>query len=446
MNKHILSQQFATHWKQQFSLNAGEQILLAVSGGCDSMALAHLLLESGIRFAAAHCNFQLRGTDSDADATLVQSFAEENQISYHHITFNTLQSAANGEGIQETARKLRYEWFQELQQEFGYRYIATAHHADDNAETLLMHLARGTGLSGLHGIPVINGTVIRPLLFATRREIDAYIQANNITFREDASNQSDKYSRNAIRHHILPGLEKIYPQAINAINQSITRFTGAEKYYRKSVDRELKKLLDRRGRDWYIPLRLLIKSLDLPTILYELFTPFGFSPGQMQEIQKLLHASSGHFIDSATHRLIRDRDFFIVTEQLSEAADFILINAIGEKNATPEGTVYLSESDATAVSADNAHVIFVDGDKLTFPLILRRRKTGDYFYPAGFGMKKKKVSRFLIDKKIPAPEKDRIWILTSGKSVVWVLGHRSDERYKVAKSTKKIIRIEFRLS
>lgn len=440
MKQHPLLEQFKNHCRVYFPNMRNQNLLLAVSGGRDSMALAVLLLESGFKFGIAHCNYQLRGDASNEDAALVRAFADEWQLHFHYIEFNPehLKSA-----LQERARALRYEWFEELCDTFGYASIVTAHHANDNAETLLMNLAKGTGIRGLHGIPVHNGRIIRPLLFADRTEISAYVREKEIPFREDQSNDTDDYSRNCIRHHVIPALMEIFPQTVKAMATSAGRISGAEKYYLLAIEKERKKLLERRGADHYIPVKRLLQTADTPTMLYELLLPFGFSAPQTQEALKLIESGSGHFIESETHRLIKDRDFLIIGKRESVQSDFLLIPGSDASLETPEGVFRFREVSPASVQPEQPNCIYVAAEQLQFPLTLRRRRTGDYFYPSGFGMKKKKVSKLLIDKKVNLVNKDRVWILANGLQIVWVAGFRADERFLPRDSSKKILRIEF---
>lgn len=304
---------FETNWAKQKFASPTQKTLVAVSGGIDSMALAHLFLKAGLPFGIAHCNFQLRGDESDKDEVLVREWAFANNIPFHHTRFETKQKMDEWKkGVQETARMLRYEWFAEVCEEYKYSYIATAHHANDNAETLMMHLFKGTGMAGLHGIPVKNDRVIRPLLFASRKEIETYVAANDIKYREDASNATDNYLRNEVRHHILPVIEKVFPEGIRHLRDSIERFAEAETIYRKAIDAEIKRLVEQRGKDIYIPVLKLQKAEALQTICYELFTPYGFTPAQLPSIISLLTAESGHWVGSATHKVIRNRLFPIL--------------------------------------------------------------------------------------------------------------------------------------
>lgn len=439
-----LSEKFEQNWlKQKFPAKT-HPILVAVSGGKDSMVLANLLLQSGYNFSVAHCNFKLRNEASDLDEKLVTDWAERNNIQLHKIAFDTQKAMdENKQGVQETARNLRYNWFKELCTNFQYEAIATAHHANDNAETLLINLCKGTGIAGLHGIPSRNGIIIRPLLFASRKEIEQYILERRIEFREDESNAGTKYLRNAVRHAVIPVLEGVFPSATERINESIGRLIQVESIYRKAIEQEKKKLLEQRGKDIYIPILKLNKIEELETICYEIFSAYGFSSAQIPEILKLRNAEAGHFISSGTHRVIKNRQFLIITELKTESTDFILIDKLPCKITLDEGIFEFKIIENKQIEHADKNIVSIDFDEIVLPLILRRGRTGDYFYPIGMGMKKKKISRFLIDQKIALHLKEKIWIVAENQKIIWVCGMRMDERFKVKNSTARTLQIKF---
>lgn len=438
-----LLQQFQSNKLVKAAKAKGKTTLLAVSGGVDSMVMAELFLSSKLPIAIAHCNFNLRGEEADKDEQLTREWAEKNNVTFHHISFETKQKMEEWKkGVQETARILRYEWLDKLMTDNGYGNLATAHHANDNVETLLMNLFKGTGISGMHGIPEQNNYIIRPLLFATKEQMYAYAKAHDIAFREDASNASDAYTRNAIRNNIIPVVEQSFPNAVQHISDSIRRFAQAEQLYNRSIEKERKSLIEKRGQDIYISIKKLLLRQPLETICYELFEPYDFTPSQLPHILNLLESGSGHFISSSSHRIIRDRDFLIITTQKQIETDIISIE--GVPCIIDAGRMKLDfqiENTPKDLSSDN-NTAYVDLKNIEFPLILRKWRIGDYFYPLGMNMKKKKVARFLIDQKIPIHDKEHIWVLECAKRIVWVCGMRLDERFKVKPSTEKCLIIK----
>lgn len=440
-----LPQKFAAHWKAKSIDKLKAPHLLALSGGIDSMVLAHLLIDAGVLFAVAHCNFKLRAADADGDEAFVKTFAESHNLACFITSFDTATiSAEQKKGIQEVARALRYDWLKEIQALHGFGTIITAHHADDNAETLLINLLRGTGIRGLHGIRDYHNHLLRPMLFATKEEVLAYAAENKIAHREDESNATDKYLRNAIRHKVLPAFKEIMPDAIQRLNDNINRFAEGEQLYQKAIDAEVKKLLEKRGNDYYIPIRKLIQRQPLQTICFELLRPFGFLPAQTPDILNLLHADTGQYLISPTHRLIRNRNFLVITAAKTEEADLISIDSFPTIIKTPTHQYSFSSQPSLSTIDKSASIALLDAKDIVFPLILRRWRIGDYFYPLGMGMKKKKLSRFFIGQKLALHEKEQVWILESGKRIAWVSGMRLDERFKITEKTTAVIRVEMK--
>lgn len=437
-----LLKQFAQQWQDR-GFAGMHTTLLAVSGGSDSMAMAHLFLQAGMPFGIAHCNFQLRGEEADKDEALVRQWAFSHDIPFHHVRFDTQQQMEDWKkGVQETARILRYEWLENIREEYNYKYIATAHHANDNVETLLMNLFKGTGIAGLHGIPVQNDSIVRPILFATKAVIKQYIADNNITYRDDASNATDNYLRNEVRHHIVPVVEQVFPNGVQHLSDSIARFAEGEMLYKRAVEEERKKLVEKRGQDYYISVLKLQKRTPLHTICYELFKPYGYSPQQVPQLIALLSSESGHYVDSSSHRVLRNRDFLIITSLQTQGTDHVHIDAVPCTIDTPHGKFTLSITDKPDRIPTDANLAYIDMDVATLPLTLRKWRTGDYFYPIGMGMKKKKVSKYFKDQKIALHEKDHVWVLESNKRIVWLCGMRLDERFKLLPKTQHVLRVE----
>lgn len=435
-----LPELFLQNWaKHQFG-TPENTFLVAVSGGIDSMVLAELCLRSGIKFCIAHCNFQLRGEESDKDEQLVTNWCATKNIKLHTIKFDTKRYCDEWKkGTQETARILRYEWFEEIRKKYKYAKIATAHHANDNVETMFINLFKGTGLAGIHGILPISGAIIRPLLFAKKEDLNNWAAENNISYREDASNATDDYLRNAVRRNLLPVIEQWFPGAVTQVNASIEHFREAEILYRKAIEQERKKLIGQRSQDFYIPILKLQHREPLNTICYELLHPFGFSSGQIPQVISLLSSESGHYVNSATHRIIRNRDFLIITTLPSPTADLILIESVPCIVETAMHKFFFSIADKPKQIDTNPNIALIDLKNIEFPIILRKWKTGDYFYPIGMNMKKKKVSRVLINEKIALHEKENIHVLECEQRILWLAGIRLDERFKIKENTEKVL-------
>ncbi len=435
-----LLKEFKEKWELGGFARPAEVVLLAVSGGSDSMVMADLFLKCSISFAVAHCNFGLRGEESDRDERLVRDWCLLNNITCHAVLFDTKhQALERKKGTQETARDLRYQWFEEIRIEHGYAKIVTAHHANDNVETMLINLLKGTGIGGLHGIRLVNGHIIRPLLFATKERIAAYAAEHSVPYRDDASNATDDYLRNAVRHHVIPAMQQWFPGVVDNVNQSISRFGEAEILYRKAIEQERKQLIEQRGQDWYIPIRKLKLRQPLATICYELLLPFGFSPGQAPEVIGLLSSISGHYVASATYRVIRNRDFLVVTALPEPAADLVLVESAPSTVETGKYLFSFAIKDKPAQIPEDKNEAWLDMKDISFPLVLRKWRNGDYLYPLGMKMKMKKVSRLLIDTKTALQEKEEIRLLECNKRIAWVSGIRIDERFKVDNNTKKVL-------
>lgn len=386
--------------------------------------------------AIAHCNFGLRSADSEADEALVRDWAAQQDIAFHSVKWDTKSEAARmGKGTQETARVLRYEWLEETRKKFGYSYIATAHHEGDVAETVLINLMRGCGISGLHGIPEKNEKVIRPLLFADKKDLKEYATAMNLSWREDASNISNDYTRNAIRNLILPEMKKLFPAAQMNIAATANRVNDAEKLYKEAVENKIKKLVQQRGRDFYIPILQLKNTTAPSTVLWEFLKNYGFNSLQTEEALQLCEAPRNKYLSSGSHRLIKEKDFLILTASASVDADKIWIEQSDQNIAFAGGSIQLSESNPPFRVTENEATAQLDADKLSWPLVLRKRKEGDYFYPLGM-TKKKKLGRFLTDLKLAAHVKESLWVLESNHRIVWIVGLRIDNRFRLTATTK----------
>ena len=432
---------------QRRFLNAGSKVLAAVSGGIDSMTMLHLLHYAGVNMIVAHCNFGLRSDESDMDEEFVKTEAAKLSVQCRVKRFDTSGYAAQkGISIQIAARELRYGWFHELAESESFDAIAIAHNRDDSIETLFINLARGTGIHGLTGIRPTNGKIIRPLLFASRNEIEAYAKTRGIDFREDSSNITDKYARNYIRHNVIPGLEQFFPAMRQAIERSIENFSAAELFYNEAVENYKKQIVTAKDDLIYIDLPGLAKSPSSPALLYEILKPFGFSGSVVSEIIEEHDYPSGRQFFGNGFRLVHDRQSLILQKLDKENNVEPLNEYLIDENTLFLDTPFRLEIDKFDKEPEftpdaDPNTAFFDGDKLQFPLLLRKWKHGDKFRP--LGMKNmKKLSDFLINEKISLIEKERCMVLVSGGQIAWVVGLRIDDRFKIAGETKKIVRFQ----
>lgn len=418
--------------------------MVGVSGGIDSVCLFDLFIQAGYKIGIAHCNFQLRGEESEQDELFVQNIANEHNIPFYSIQFNTSEIAqSEGISIQMAARDLRYEWFEETRLKHAYEYIAIAHNKNDIIETFLNNLTRGTGIKGLTGIKEKSGKIIRPLLFASRTEIEEYINTNNLDYREDSSNQSTKYSRNLLRHEIIPLFEKINPKFQNTIIENISRLKEAESIYLDQIEKIKKELITKQDDILLIDI-VKLKNIDQKsTYLHEILNPLGFSQTQITDIIECIQSSPGKQFFSLTHRLIKDRNYLIINEITAIKDKSYLIDINTEQIDNPTHLEFTKiKKDPTFSLIKNKNIGLFDLDLLDFPLTLRKWKKGDYFMP--LGMKNlKKISDFFIDNKLSLIDKENTWILESNNKVIWIIGYRIDERFKITEQTKNILKISY---
>lgn len=442
-----LTERFQSLIEEHHLFEKGDMLLLTVSGGRDSVVLCELCHQCGFNFEIAHCNFQLRGEESDRDEAFVTHLANHYSVPFHVKKFDTARFAEENKiSVQVAARQLRYDWFHEIagQLSSGNRkaWIVTAHHANDNIETLLMNFFKGTGIDGLQGIPVKNKNIIRPLLFATREEINLFVSENNLEFVEDSSNLSDKYTRNFFRNQLIPEVKKVFPAVEENLLSNINKFHEMKIIYDEAIEQKCKKLFVRNGNEFALPVLKLLKTKALPSILYEIIKEFNFHATQLGEVMKLLHSESGRFISSSTHRIIRNREWLIIAPLKNEEANHILIQK-GEKRVDfRDGKIKIEELEWHHGDSfsENSEVALLDSKEIEFPLLLRPWKQGDYLYPLGM-QKKKKLSRFFIDRKLSVLQKEKIWVIESDKRILWIVGFRIDNRFRVTEATKRVVRI-----
>lgn len=445
-----LLKQFQKNWKEKFAgyYTKDKRILLAVSGGLDSCVMTDLFHAMHIDFAIAHCNFQLRGADSDEDEAFVKKLSLHFNKELFVARFDTIEFAKNNNlSIEEAARNLRYHWFSELmQQSDNLLFIATAHHANDNVETVLMNFFRGTGVKGLMGIPEKNDRVIRPLLFAARQDLEDYFDTDyslkKLGYRTDNTNFTDDFTRNAFRLNVIPEIKKHLPGAEENVLDNIERFKEVSILYNEAIASQKKKLFILNNKEYYLPVLLWKKNPAQKTLLWEYLKAFSFSSRQIPGIQKLFDADNASFIQSPTHRIFKNRNHLIVAENNTENAEHVLIDTVDKSIHFATGILKFSFETFNGKIQDNQNIALLDGKLVKFPLLLRKWRQGDYFYPLGM-KKKKKLSRFFIDKKLSVSEKENVWLLESDKKIIWIIGHRIDERFKLSDATQKVLRIEF---
>jgi len=441
-NNMNLLQQYTNYIKTQDLFQQKDRLLIAVSGGIDSVVLCELTKRAGYDFAIAHCNFQLRGEDSTRDEKFVQELAVKYGVPFFvtHFDTNTI-SKQEKKSIEEAARDLRYEWFEAIQTANGFNYILTAHHADDNVETVVMQFFRGTGIKGLRGILPKQHRIIRPLLFARRAELETFLTENNLQHITDHTNTESDYTRNHFRNNILPLIEKNYPGAKENILKNIDRFTGVELLYKQSIDQQKKKLLENKGNEVHIPVLKLLKTVPLKTVMYEVIKDYGFTAHQTTDAIALLKSETGKYIQSPTHRMIKNRSWIIITPNQSGEAQNILIEENDSRIEFGGKCIELQKFQNISYKIQNSTVIAqVSLDAIKFPLLLRKWKQGDYFYPLGM-QKKKKLSRFFTDQKLSLSDKQNTWVIEMDKKILWIVGLRIDDRFKIMPSTEQVFTI-----
>jgi tRNA(Ile)-lysidine synthase len=434
---------FQSFLKKEKLIKSSDTVLLTVSGGIDSVVLCELFYQTKIKFAIAHCNFQLRGKESEGDELFVEALAEKYNVPFHTISFETSSYAKKHKlSIQVAARDLRYAWFEEIRQQYNYARIATAHHQDDSIETFFINLIRGTGIKGLHGILPMQGNLIRPLLFANKKEIIAFAKKNKLKHREDSSNASDKYVRNKIRHSLIPLLNEINKSASVNIITTIENLKSVEAVYQKRIDKKRTSLIIEEKGIVKIAISKLKKLNPIEPYLFELLYPLGFSSIVVDEIISALGSESGKQFFSETHRLVKDREFLLIEEIGDKTKEldsrFKILKSTKELPYWNKTLVFKSIKRTAKLQLVNpAAIAQFDFEKLVFPLTLRKWEKGDVFYP--IGMKgKKKLSDYFIDKKLSLLEKENSWVLESNGTIIWVVGQRMDDRYKITATTKKI--------
>ncbi|HUC81340.1 MAG TPA: tRNA lysidine(34) synthetase TilS [Flavisolibacter sp.] len=428
---------------QRYGLvNTGKKLLLAVSGGVDSVVLCELSKQAGLQFAIAHCNFGLRGEESERDETFVRSLGEKYGVEVFVKKFDTKTYAEEVRlSIQEAARKLRYDWFEVMRKSGGFDYALLAHHADDNIETLLMNFFRGSGLEGLTGMPEKKKgfRCLRPMLQLRRAEIEAFAKTHKLAWVEDSSNASSKYTRNLFRNELLPQLKTVFPNVEENLLNNIKRLQQTTSLYNELMEGVKKKVYEVKGEEVHIPVLKLMKYKDT-SLIYEIIKDFGFGEKAVEEVIKLANADSGKYIANEQYRIIRHRAWFIIAPLTVTAQTFVLdkddsLLQFGDQQIRMKRIA----KEKFSLEKDSS-IAQLDAKEIKFPLVLRKWKAGDYFYPLGM-RKKKKLARFFIDQKLSKTEKEKVWVVESHKRIVWIIGYRIDDRFKVTDATKDVLQL-----
>jgi tRNA(Ile)-lysidine synthase len=424
-------------------ISQDQKVLIACSGGRDSVVLATGLKNLGYQISLAHCNFQLRGEDSYGDESFVKKLAHELDIPLYNIQFDTKAYATKHNlSTQMAARDLRYNWFQDIMATHNYQLLATAHHLDDHVETLLINMLRGTGLTGMHGIPVKRDHIIRPLLCASRADIDLYIEENHISYREDVTNSETKYMRNKIRHHILPVLEDLNPSYLNTFYKNSQQILAAEHILSEHIEDLKKKLFIKENGQIKVKISDLMTLNQKEDYLYYIFKDYEFSSDQLNDISQHLEQQSGKIFESKKWTLLIDREFILIKEHTHTNNEQYTWDQLPEVINEPICIKLQKQPFNDKLVIDSiASVALIDFGKIQFPLKIRRWQQGDKFQP--LGMKGKKLlSDYFVDKKMSRFEKENIWLLEAKNGIVWIINHRLDDRFKLTKETKEVLKIE----
>ncbi len=434
-----MTQKFTAHINKNFPFLKDKKLLIAISGGLDSVVLYHLLATLNFDISLAHCNFNLRGKESDLDEEFVNNLSQKTSNQIFIKSFDTEKySKENKLSTQIAARELRYTWFQELVEKHNFDYILTAHHADDNLETFLINLTRGTGLEGFTGIPKINGNIARPLLPFSREEILNYAKENKIEWREDASNASTKYIRNKIRHQVIPVLKEINPSLLSSFEKTLENLQESQQILEDRIDEVSLEIIDTKETITKINIAKIQQLSNPKAYLYQLLKNHSFT--EWNDVYDLLSAQSGKQVFSKTHRLLKDRDFLLLTRK--------------EISTKPQENIEIAENETKIKvpfkmifevvlqkSTENKQTIYVDKDLLKYPLIIRKWQNGEYLYPTKM-QGKKKLSKFFKDDKFSLLEKENTWLLCNANNeIIWVINHRQDRRFSTKPSTQSTIKI-----
>lgn len=424
-------------------LSPAATVIVGVSGGADSMALLYILKEIGYNCVVAHCNFTLRQKESDADESFVVDYCRTNNLPCLVKHFDTKKHAQDNKiSIEMAARELRYGWFETLRLRYQAEAIAIAHHFNDSIETILINLINGTGINGLTGIKPINGHIIRPLLCVNRKEIEDFLQKKHLHFITDSSNVENIYTRNKIRNILIPQIEEINPSFINTMQGTIHNLTTSATIYNSYIELKLKDIIESSSNNQVkISINQLLKEEHADTVLYEALKTYNFSPKLCASILNNV-ANSGKEYLSPTHKLLIDRDFIFLTpiKEKNDTHTYYIQQSDSSIEFPIKLNINILRNDASFHLSKKPTCACIDYSLLKFPLTIRRWKKGERFYPLGM-KQSKKVSDFFVDNKIPTWEKEKCWIIESNGNIVWIIGYRLDDRYKVTTSTSIIFKI-----
>ncbi len=433
-------QRFVKFIEQNNLFTAQNRILLAVSGGMDSVLMAHLFKAAGYNFGIAHCNFMLRGADADADQQFCQSLAQQLDVPFYTINFDTPQFANQHKlSVQIAARELRYNWFEQIRQQHGFKAIALGHHQNDTIETILLNLTRGTGIAGLHGIQPKNGHLVRPLLFMGRDEVKSIVEEQQIAYVEDASNASTKYARNKLRHEVVPVLKSLNPNLENTFENNLRHFRQLEKLLEQQVQTLNSALINYRDDEVSIAISEVKKLFPQQLLLFKLLQPFGFIEPVVDDLIAALDSQPGKAFRSATHNLIIDRGKLLITPVAGlEPPLPVTLNQDDVFAVYGQYRLNLLHEETPLIVKDNPSATSIDAEKLVYPLTMRHWQQSDYFYPLGMKTRQK-LSDFFVHQKVPLHKKSQVPLLVNGNGdIIWVAGYRPDDRYKVTRNTKKV--------
>jgi tRNA(Ile)-lysidine synthase len=424
-------------------INQSDKVLLAVSGGIDSMVMAHLFLAIKSNIGIAHCNFNLRGKESEKDEALVRNFALNNNVPFFSESFDTTGFAAEkGISIQMAARELRYRWFEEIRLKHKYTSVSVAHNLNDNVETFLINLTRGTGIAGLTGMKPKFRNLIRPLLFATRHAIAEYRILNNVEYREDRSNAETKYTRNKIRHIIIPQFKEINPSFETTITDTSERLNEINEIVTDHISGIREKVSVIRESTIVFKINILQGLSPKQTILYELFRPYGIGKGQLADLVNLIDGKTGSQLITSGYRLLKNRKELVISKNDDDSEDFYKISSVNDFMKFPGCiSAVIREINTSFIIPESSNIACLDAGKISFPMIIRKWKHGDSFYPLGM-KQKKKLSDYFVDRKYSVLGKERCRILESDDKIVWIMNDRIDNRFRIGSGTKNALIIE----